>query len=268
MPRGLSLASLAVMTILIMACGGTQSPPEQQAASTPAPPEAVAQAAPPPPAMEPPASAQAPAATPPRPAQPQPMPPLPKPTATASRPPAPPKPTLVEVPTATVLEMELATALSTKTSKAGDAFQAKLIDPVTVGGQVVIPEGSVVEGTVTEAISANKMTGQASLSLQFSKLTIPSGESVAISGMLSQKGKKIGKRTAGVIGGSAAAGAILGRIIGKDTKGAVVGAAAGAAIGTGVAASQKGQDLDLPVGAGLSIELQGPVEVPVPPRGA
>jgi len=184
----------------------------------------------------------------------------------APRPPEPPKPVMVTVPAGTILEMELADPLSTKTNVAGDTFKAKVVEAVSVGGRVVIPADSVVEGSVTQSVSAKKMSGQAALSLQFSKLILPSGQSVAISGMLSEKGKKIGSRTGGIIGGSAAGGAVLGRIIGKDTKGAVVGAVLGAAVGTGIAASQKGQELKLPAGTGLSIELASDAEVSMPPQ--
>jgi len=173
---------------------------------------------------------------------------------------------MVELPAGTVLELELVDALSTRISMAGDTFKARVIDPVSMGGKVVIPLDSIVEGTVTEAVSAKKMTGQASLKLQFTQVKLPSGHSVEISAMLSEKGKKIGKRTAGIVGGSAAGGAVLGRIIGKDTKGAVVGALIGAAAGSGVAASQKGQELKLPAGTGLSIEIETAVQVPVPPE--
>jgi hypothetical protein len=173
---------------------------------------------------------------------------------------------MVELPAGTVIEMELAGDLSSKLSKQGDPFTAKVIDPVTMGGVEVIPAGSTVHGTVTQAVSAKQMSGQAVLSLAFTQVTLPDGNEVAISASLTEKGKKIGKRTAGIVGGSAAGGAVLGRIIGKDTKGAVVGALLGAAAGTGIAASQKGQELKLPAGTGLAIEIDSPVRVPVPPE--
>src|SRR5882724_10324502 len=231
------------------------APPPQEAATTPQPttgqPAATGQAATPRP--RPAAQAHAPGSQ------------NPVPTATAFKAP-PAREEMIEVPAGTVLEMEIVEALSSKTNVLGDAFHAKVTDAVTIGGQTVIPEGSIVEGSVTEAVSAKKMSGQASLSLEFSKLTLPDGKSVAISGMLSEKGKKIGRRTGAVVGGSAAGGALLGRIIGKNTKGAVVGGLLGAAAGTGVAATQKGQELKLPEGTAFHIEMTGPAQVPLPTR--
>ena len=191
-------------------------------------------------------------------------PPTPKPTATAQAAPSLPRSQTIELPAGTVIEMELLDNLSSKLNVAGDIFKARVIDPISMGGIEVIPIDSIVEGTVTEAVSAKQMTGQASLTLQFTKITLPGGESVGIEASLSEKGKKIGKRTAGIVGGSAAGGAVLGRIIGKDTKGAVIGAVLGAAVGTGVASSQKGQELKLPAGTGVSIELASPAQVTVP----
>jgi hypothetical protein len=173
---------------------------------------------------------------------------------------------MVKVATGTILEMELQDPLSTADNKAGDTFRAKLTDAVSIGGQEIIPAGSIIEGSVTQAASAKKMSGQAVLTLQFTKLTLPSGHSVEINADLTEKGKKLGGRTGGIVGGSASGGALLGRIIGKDTKGAVIGGLLGAGVGTGIAAAQKGQDLKIPAGTALSIELDSDVEVPVAPH--
>ena len=262
--RKLNVYAALCAIVVLAACSG--APPTQEASNTaPAPaatPVPVEQT--PPPAAPPPPQATHPTAPPPSVPSTKPAPP--KPTATAQAPPAPPKPQMVEIPAGTVLEMELVDPLSSKTNKVGDVFTAKVINPVEMGGKAVIPEGAIVQGTVTEAVSAKQMTGQALLTLQFDKVTLPGGESVPIQASLSEKGKKIGKRTAGIVGGSAAGGAVLGRIIGKDTKGAVLGAAIGAIAGTGVAASQKGQELKLPAGTGMAIEIQSPIQVPVPPE--
>ncbi len=185
------------------------------------------------------------------------------PAATATAPPQPVVP-MIEVPAGTLLQLELKTDLSSGTNVAGDEFKARVLEPVTMGGQVVIPERSRIWGTVTDAASAKKMTGQAHLSLAFEKVELPDGSMHALRASLTEEGVKVGKRTGAVIGGSAAGGALLGKIIGKDTKGAVKGALIGAAIGTGIAAAQKGQDLELPSGTILEIALEEPLRLPEP----
>lgn len=253
--------------ITLAACSG--APQETQQASnttTPPPTEAGTPAQDPqaqpaePPAPQPPAPRQQ---APSQPAKPRPAASTPAPTTTAHQPPPPSEPKMVELPAGTVIEMELVDSLSSKTNKAGDTFTAKVIDSVEMGGQMLIPADSMVEGTVTQAVSAKQMTGQAVLTLHFDKVNLPSGDEVPISASLTEKGKKIGKRTAGIVGGSAAGGAVLGRILGKDTKSAVLGAAIGAVAGTGVAASQKGQELKLPAGTGMAIELEEATRVPL-----
>ncbi len=185
------------------------------------------------------------------------------PATTAS---APPQPVvaMIEIPAGTVIQLELKTDLSSGTNVPGDEFKSRVLEPVTMGGQVMIPERSRIWGSVTDAVSAKKMTGQAHLSLAFEKVELPDGSMHELRASLTQEGVKVGKRTGAVIGGSAAGGALLGKIIGKDTKGAVTGALLGAAIGTGIAASQKGQDLELPGGTILEIVIEEPLRLPEP----
>jgi len=224
-------------------------------AKPPAPQPSAPQAKP---AYTPPATSK-PAAQQPAAAQPTTTPPA----ATAS---APPQPVvaMIEIPAGTVIQLELKTDLSSGTNVPGDEFKSRVLEPVTMGGQVMIPERSRIWGTVTDAVSAKKMTGQAHLSLAFEKVELPDGSMHELRATLTQEGVKVGKRTGAVIGGSAAGGALLGKIIGKDTKGAVTGALLGAAIGTGIAASQKGQDLELPGGTILEIVLEEPLKLPEP----
>jgi hypothetical protein len=188
----------------------------------------------------------------------------PAPSTTTAMQPAAPSVPMIQIPAGTTMILELKTDLSTATNMPGDEFKARVLEPVTMGGVVVIPERSRVWGTVTETVSAQKMKGQAQMSLSFDRLELPDGTFHAMSAMLTEEGVKVGKRTGAVIGGSAAGGALLGKIIGKDTKSAVKGALIGAAVGTGIAASQKGQDLEIPGGSEMNIVLDAALELPEP----
>jgi hypothetical protein len=57
----------------------------------------------------------------------------------------------VIVPPGTVLTVRLTQELASKTSNAGDAFTATVSEAVMVDGKLLIPEGSIVSGNVTEA---------------------------------------------------------------------------------------------------------------------
>lgn len=217
------------------------------------------------PAAQQPAAAPAPSRPSPPPQPAATPPPTPSPRETAP-PPAPAQPAMatVRLPEGTTLLLELRTDLSTKTNMVGDEFKARVLEPVTMGGMVMIPERSTVWGTVTETVSAQKMKGQAQMSLSFDRLELPDGTFHTMSAVLTEEGVKVGKRTGGIIGGSAAGGALLGKIIGKDTKSAVKGALIGAVVGTGIAAAQKGQELELPKGTEMSIVLETPLDLPEP----
>lgn len=172
------------------------------------------------------------------------------------------RPAMLEVPAGTDLDLRLQTALSSGTSGVGDDFTATVVDDVVVENRVAIPSGSTVYGSVSGVRAARRGAGNASLSLAFNRLELPDGYSTSISASMHQHSASKKKRNAGIIGGSAAGGALLGRIIGKDTKGAVVGAVVGGGIGTAVVASRPGEQVNLPAGATLSVNLGSSIKVP------
>lgn len=205
-----------------------------------------------------------PAPPPAAPAQPAPRPVPSPPPASPPPPPAEPAMAMVQIPAGTNILLELRSDLSTAENQPGDEFRGLVLEPVTMGGVVVIPERARIWGTVTEAVSASKMKGQAQLSLSFDRLETPDGTFYDLSASLTEEGVKVGKRTGAIIGGSAAGGAILGKIIGKDTKNAAKGALIGAVIGTGIAAAQKGQEVEIPKGTEIAIVLDAPLDLPEP----
>ncbi len=173
----------------------------------------------------------------------------------------------VTVPSGTQLVVELQDGLSSSNSEPGDGFRARVVEPVSMNGEVVIETGSQVTGRVTQAVRSKKIGGKARLSLEFTGLELPSGEASTISGAFHREGKSQSKKDGATIGGAAAGGAILGRLLGhdrgKEADGTAVGAVVGAAIGTGIAASNRGQDIVLPEGTRLRIRLDAPVRISV-----
>jgi hypothetical protein len=265
----------------LLACGGNRTPEQAAAPGAQAgPPAGEAQA----PAdanpqtnaaaEQTPAAAPAPAVEPPPAQAPKPKPATkPKPSAgavaEAPTPAPPPKPAPVEKTLAagTEFAVELLDGASSKTSKVGDAVRAKVTQPVVIDGLTAVPAGAVIAGTVTEAIPLNKIGGQASLGLRFDSLEIPGGSSAPIVATLATKGKSETGKDAGTIAGATAGGALLGRLLSKNskTKGTLIGAAVGAAAGTGIAASTKGQEVELPAGLALTVRLEAATQVTVQP---
>lgn len=190
-------------------------------------------------------------------------------------------PTAGQLPVGTQLHLQLNNTLSTRSSSQGDAFTATVTQPVMGPNQaVLVPQGSVVSGTVAQVTHAGAVTGQSQLQLQFNRLRLPDGHEVALNASLSgvQKQGGIGSvitgspstteeggvqqsKTRSTIGGAVAgtaAGSILGAIMGGG-KGAGIGAAIGAGLGI-VLASRSG-NVDLPAGTPITITLDRPVQL-------
>ena len=78
----------------------------------------------------------------------------------------------VTVPEGTVLTVRLNETVSSKNNNSGDKFTGTVEEPVEVGGKVVIPKGSTVGGTVTEAKALGKIKGGATLRQVLDSVTI------------------------------------------------------------------------------------------------
>jgi hypothetical protein len=154
--------------------------------------------------------------------------------------------------------VQLAQPVSTKTAEEGTPFAASTAQPVAVEGKAVIPAGSKAQGVVVESKSPGKFKGEGVLSVKLTRITI-AGVTYPITAdplSVTQKGK--GGRTAKVVGGSAAGGALIGGIAGGG-KGAAIGGLIGAGAGTAGAAYTGNKELALPAEKALTFKLTQPV---------
>ncbi len=159
-------------------------------------------------------------------------------------PPPPPPVPKVTIPDGTQLAVRLVEALDSGRNHAGDVFHGTLSQPIVVGDKVVIPANSDVTGQVTDAKDAGHFSGNSSLSLKLTTLTV-NGKTYQISSeQWEQQGKGRGKNTAAKVGGGAAVGALIGGLIGGG-KGAAIGAGVGAGGGTAAQGVTKGQQVTL-----------------------
>lgn len=170
----------------------------------------------------------------------------------------------LEVPSGTVLTVELVDALTSAKNKEGETFRTKLQDGVWLKGKIVVPPGATIRGLVTEAKPSGRVKGIAKLSLTLSTLELE-GQSYELSSdtlTYSGQGHKGAHAGSGIMG--ALQGALYGMIFGgKD--GAVIGAGAGAAAGAVGSIIGGKDDVNFAQGAKLMFELKGPVKVPEPP---
>jgi len=182
---------------------------------------------------------------------------------TSTRAPAP-RVHRLTVPSGTEVHMTLSSPIGSATSQVGDTINGTTTSAILVGDQVAIPAGSTIQGRVTGVDPATKglkiSEKGGSVELSFTKVTTPVGDSATMSGSVTKLAGSGGK-TAGIIGGSVAGGAILGKIIGGDTKDAAIGAVVGGGIGTGIAAGTKGKEVKIPAGTDLAITLDQPLTI-------
>lgn len=172
--------------------------------------------------------------------------------------PAPPPPP-VTVPTGTQFTVELTSPLSTKTSVADDAVEARLASDLTVGGRRVATAGSTVRGALREVTSGSKKIGAVpALRIDFTQLVVSDGTTVAIDARAVQKGQSEKGRDAAKIAGGTAAGAIIGHQI-DDDKGKVIGGLIGGVAGA-VGAQKTGTEVELPAGSTLTATTRADFE--------
>jgi outer membrane lipoprotein SlyB len=161
------------------------------------------------------------------------------------------------VPEGTELQIQLDDALSSQTARAEDRVQASVAHPVVVGGQVVIPAGARVEGVVRRAEPASLPARAGQLDLTVDRLVLDDGRSVPLQSRIVSVGRqdeRFNRRNAGI---GAVLGGVLGSVVG-GTKGAIVGVIVGGA-GGGLAAANVGRNVELPMGAPLTLRLERPL---------
>ena len=179
---------------------------------------------------------------------------------------------IYDIPSNTVMTVELLTNLSTDATQRGDRFQARVLEPREYAG-------AMLDGHVTRVKRAGKVSGRAELQLTFDHIRfadnrganfeaqvieiISSGGSEGVGDVDPEggvKGRDSTKDDVAKVGASTGIGAIIGAIAGGG-KGAAIGAAIGGAIGTGGVLSQRGKDIRMPSGQQMRIRTSSTTRV-------
>ena len=198
--------------------------------------------APPAPPPPPESAAVAPEAAPPPPA-----PGAAAPAAAAPAAPASPG----TVAAGSTLLVRLDDTLDSARTPAGQSFTATLeADLVGGDGATVVPMGSTVLGKIVEAQASGRVAGQAELEITFTDVRV-NGRLLPIK---SQGVKAVGENTARKSARQVAAGALIGGAI-NGKKGAGRGAMAGGA----VALMTRGNQIQIPAGTLLELQLLAPL---------
>ena len=186
---------------------------------------------------------------------------------------APDKSYIVDV--GTRVPMQMINSVSTKNTAPGDRVYLETTFPIVIEGKIVIPAGSYVMGTVTDAHRPGKVKGRGEFRLRFDSLTLPNGVTrdfrATVAGLdgratetldrkegtVTSEGNKAGDAkgvgTATIYGASG--GGLIGAAAGSGLKGAGIGAAVGAAAGLVGVLLTRGPDALLAKGTTVEMVL-------------
>ena len=166
----------------------------------------------------------------------------------------------ITVPAGTVIEVNLGVTISTETARLEDRVDGTVARSVRIEERTVIPTGTRVRGTVSNADDGGRLKGAARLAVRFDELTLDDGTIVEFSShSFESVGPSPGRTTATRTGGAAAVGALIGGIFGGE-RGAAIGGSIGAA---GGAASSAGsaKPVTFHTGTAIPVTLTHPARV-------
>lgn len=180
------------------------------------------------------------------------------------------------IPAGTQVPIRLENAISTKTSRPGEAVYARTTFPVAINEKIVIPAGTYVQGKIAQIKPAGRLKGRAEVLLHFTTLIYPSGYTVMLPGAL-ENAPDVDKahvkdkegtiqadsnkaKTAATIAQPAGEGALVGALA-RGGEGALIGAGVGGAIGTTIAALSHGNEVTFHPGTTLEVVIQREVQI-------
>ena len=170
------------------------------------------------------------------------------------------------LPAASVIGLQVETAMSTERARVEDRVDARVSRDVMAGGRVAIPAGARVIGSVTTVDRGGKIKEQARLGIRFHTLVLADGSEVPLhTDPVYRLGEPPSSSSSKKIGGAAVGGAILGAILGGG-KGAAAGGAIGAGAGTAAVMAGDRSAATLRQGELLNVKLAGPATITVQRR--
>jgi type IV secretion system protein VirB10 len=183
-----------------------------------------------------------------------------------------------EIPPGTHVLLRLVNSVSTRTAREGDYVYMKTATPIVVGGHILVPADSYVQGVVTQSRRSGRVTGRAELGLRIETLTLPGGKVIRIAPQLKSvdsegTDQKVETKEGQVQqGGSkgadaaraatiAASGAAIGGLADRSWKGAGIGGAAGGAVGLATVLLTRGREVELHQGSTVDVVFERAVPV-------
>jgi hypothetical protein len=182
-----------------------------------------------------------------------------------------------EIPQGAHCLLRFVNSISTRTASEGDYVYMRTATPIVSNGQIVVPEGSYVQGVVSHTKRSGRVQGKASLAIRIETLTLPSGKVVKVTPHLNsvdsdgteQKVDKEGAvqqggtkgADAGRIATTAGTGALLGAVVDRSVRGAGIGAGAGGAVGLATVLLGRGREVELRQGSTVDVTFERTIPI-------
>ena len=183
-----------------------------------------------------------------------------------------------EIPQGSHALLRLVNSVSTRTAREGDFVYLRTASPIAANGQIVVPEGSYVQGVVTRSLRSGRVKGKAELAIRIDTLTLPGGQVIKLSPHLQsvdsegteqkvdsgendiKQGSSHGTDAVRV-GELSGAGAAIGGMATRTWTGAGIGAGAGAAVGLATVLLSRGKEVELRQGSTIDVVFDRAVPV-------
>jgi len=185
------------------------------------------------------------------------------------------------VPAQTEADIQLLSGIHSQVSHVGDPVTAQLLEPVYVDGQVALPAGTLIDGSVTRVRSAGRMRRGGEMVVRFERVTLPDGQNTPLSAILTDldappktntrldaegflKGTRTmpWKRLAGGMAGLGAFSLIGAQLAGAAALGASLPVGGGALIGYSFLWN-KGNEVHVPPDTQMKIRLRNALTIRV-----
>ncbi len=176
------------------------------------------------------------------------------------------------LPAGTPLRVKLENTLATFSSKEGDPFSGRVIEPVVLDGKTVIPMGTTVQGRVTKVNEPRRIAGKPTIGIFPEAVVLPNGERYMLNAVTVDtsvghgtdvntegqfKGAGHDGKDVTEIGLGTGGGMLVGGLIGGG-KGLLIGGTTGATLTVAHWLGKKRSAM-LPAGTELDMELSRPL---------
>ena len=173
---------------------------------------------------------------------------------------------IVFVEAGSLIEAQLNSDISSATLENNDLISAQLTSDWVCNGVLIAPEGSIINGSITDAKSAGLAMKNGEITIDFRELYTPDGRTIPLSAnkvLIKVDTNRAWNLTKSVLGGAIVGTGIaaLMLVLTGDPSALWQGAIAGGSLGALAGVSASGEEVELPQGTPIQLQLSAPMQV-------